>query len=416
MFTLYLQIRFHLADSIVCCGRSGTSGPPPSLQHDHFLRNSEWAHILRQCCLHQWIDESPELLHPSDTLSLHSLDFGVETCFYLGMDTYQKTWLQFAFPLYIFILVAAILVASYYSSTAMKVFGRNNIAILATLFLLSYSKILKTILAALNSTQVLVSSADNVSDQIVLERVWTYDGNTEYLKGKHLALFTVALLLLLFLFLPYTLLLTFGQCIRSMSVRKRWVSRIICSTVFISIMDAYHTPYKRRHRYWTGFMLLMHCVLFLAIASFNTDSGISTNMYITTLVIIRILIVKILATKILHLELWFHLNLLVLSSTLCYLLTHSTSSDSTICQCTSASFSIIFITFFGILGYHSYLQLQKTRYFVHFKHTWRARCQRAACVKEHTLVPADTGAMTPTTTMVELREELLASDTNKSKN
>ena len=40
---------------------------------------------------------------------------------------------------YIILLVIAILVTSYYSSTAVKVFGRNNIAILATLFLLSYS-------------------------------------------------------------------------------------------------------------------------------------------------------------------------------------------------------------------------------------------------------------------------------------
>ena len=27
-----------------------------------------------------------------------NLDLGVETCFYLGMDVYQKTWLQFSFP------------------------------------------------------------------------------------------------------------------------------------------------------------------------------------------------------------------------------------------------------------------------------------------------------------------------------
>ena len=172
-------------------------------------------------------------------------------------------------------------------------------------------------------------------------------------------------------------------------------------------------------------MLLMRCVLFLAIASFNRDSGISTNMYITTLVIITILIVKILATKIYNhlqldlLELWFHLNLLVLSSTLCYLFTNSTSSDSAICKCTSASFSIILITFFGILSYHVYLQLQKTRYFAHIKqilsNKWRARCQSAARNQEHALVPPDTGSKTPTTTMVDLREELLASDTNKSK-
>lgn len=28
-----------------------------------------------------------------------NLDLGIETCFYPGMDSYQKTWLQFAFPI-----------------------------------------------------------------------------------------------------------------------------------------------------------------------------------------------------------------------------------------------------------------------------------------------------------------------------
>ena len=30
-----------------------------------------------------------------------NLDFGIETCFYDGMDAYSKIWLQFAFPVYI---------------------------------------------------------------------------------------------------------------------------------------------------------------------------------------------------------------------------------------------------------------------------------------------------------------------------
>ena len=131
------------------------------------------------------------------------------------MDAYQKMWLQFAFPLYIILLVTVILVSSYYSSTAVKVFGRNNIAILATLFLLSYSKALKTIISALSATQVLTSDADNVSAPVLPYTVWSYDGNVEYLKGKHVVLFTVALVFLLVLFLPYTLLLTFGQCLHS---------------------------------------------------------------------------------------------------------------------------------------------------------------------------------------------------------
>ena len=90
-------------------------------------------------------------IHPilSVFIAWVNLDFGVEMCFYSGMDTYQKTWLQFVFPLYIWLLVGGIILVSHYSFTAVKVFGRNNIALLATLFLLSYTKILRTIITAL---------------------------------------------------------------------------------------------------------------------------------------------------------------------------------------------------------------------------------------------------------------------------
>ena len=167
--------------------------------------------ILQSCSIHPIL---------SVFIAWLNLEFGVETCFYSGMDTYQKTWLQFAFPLYIWLLVGAIIVVSHYSFTAVKVFGRNNIAILATLFLLSYTKILKTIIMALNFTQVFQGSANDTSDLLVPYYVWIYDGNIEYLKGKHVALFAVALVFLVFLFLPYTLLLMFGQCIRSIYTNK----------------------------------------------------------------------------------------------------------------------------------------------------------------------------------------------------
>ena len=83
---------------------------------------------LRSCSLHPLV---------SVYMAWINLDLGIETCFYPGMNTYQKTWLQFVFPVYIWLLVIAIIVASHYSSKAMRVFGRHNIAILATLFILS---------------------------------------------------------------------------------------------------------------------------------------------------------------------------------------------------------------------------------------------------------------------------------------
>ena len=33
-----------------------------------------------------------------------NLDLGIQTCFYSGMDVYAKTWLEFVFPVYIWVI------------------------------------------------------------------------------------------------------------------------------------------------------------------------------------------------------------------------------------------------------------------------------------------------------------------------
>ncbi len=81
-------------------------------------------------------------------LSWLNLDLGIEVCYYSGMDVYQKTWLQFVFPFYIWFLVGVIILFCHYSSRVMKLMGMRNIEVLATLFLLSYAKLLKTIVTA----------------------------------------------------------------------------------------------------------------------------------------------------------------------------------------------------------------------------------------------------------------------------
>ena len=344
-----------------------------------------------------------------------NLDFGVETCFYSGMDTYQKTWLQFAFPLYIWLLVGAIILACRYSFTAVRVFGRNNIALLATLFLLSYTKFLNTIITALSFGEVLQGSANDTSDQLVPYTVWIYDGNIEYLKGKHVPLFTVSLVVLVFLILPYTLVLIFGQCIRSIPTQRRCVLWFLNSRAFVSIMDAYTAPYNNRHRYWTGLILLIRCVLFLAFASNYSSNALLANMYITTLVLVGILATKTCLTKVYKnslvnaLENFFLLNLVILSGTVYYLRGRN-GSDDAICYCTSASVSVSMLIFTGILAYHGYLQLNKTRVFNSTKNTLLAKFRN----RYRTLADKEEGGSLPragspvfTKTVVELRESLL---------
>ena len=309
-------------------------------------------------------------IHPvlSVFIAWVNLDFGVETCFYPGMDTYQKVWLQLAFPLYIWSMVVIVILASHYSSTAVKVFGSNNVAILATLFLLSYTKILTTIITAINFTEVLEGQADNVSIQLVSYKVWTYDGNIKYLNGKHTPMFVVAVLLFAFLFIPYTLSLTFGQCLRSLRTGNRFVLRCLHSTVFISIMDTYHSPYNKKYRYWTGLLLLTRCVLFLAfISASHGRNKLLSNMFITTIILIAVLTLKIFIQKIYintflnFIEVCFFLNLVVLSTTLHYLT--SNSNDDNICKIITSSVSLAMIMFIGIVIYHAYLIITKTNLF-----------------------------------------------------
>jgi len=94
-----------------------------------------------------------------------------------------------------------------------KVFGSNPVAVLATLFLLSYAKLLRTIIAALYFTFL------DYPDEVRVA-VWLYDGNIVYIHGKHTALFLVALLTFMVLFLPYTFLLTVGQCLQAKSNQR----------------------------------------------------------------------------------------------------------------------------------------------------------------------------------------------------
>jgi len=77
-----------------------------------------------------------------------NIDLGIEICFYNGLDGYVKTWLQFAFPTFVWVIVLAIIILSRYSITIAKLSGNSSVPVLATLFILSYAKLQHTIITA----------------------------------------------------------------------------------------------------------------------------------------------------------------------------------------------------------------------------------------------------------------------------
>ena len=116
-----------------------------------------------------------------------NLDFGFDTCFIEGMDSW-KFWVDFCFPAYLIFLVIVVKIVSEWSP---GLIGRKNpVATLATLILLSYAKLLRLIIATF-SFAILQYPDDS------RELVWLLDGTIGYLSGKHFALFIAALHILL---------------------------------------------------------------------------------------------------------------------------------------------------------------------------------------------------------------------------
>ena len=209
--------------------------------------------------------ESTDVL--SIVLAWLNLDFGVETCFYEGMDAYSKTWLQFVFPVYIWVIVGLIILASHFSHKFTKLLGNNPVSVLATLILLSYTKILRNLIAALYITYLEYPTYNR--------GVWLYDANIDYLSIKHIPLFVLAILVFLFLFVPYTILLLFGQWLQAIS--HLWLFAWVNSARLKFFMDSYHAPYKARHRYWPGLLLVVRFILLLAFA-LNPQQDPSINL------------------------------------------------------------------------------------------------------------------------------------------
>lgn len=241
-----------------------------------------------------------------------NLDLGVESCFYNGLDAFTKTWLQFLFPIYIWLLVIAIIVSSHYSTRVSKISGNNAVQVLATLFLLSYTKLLRVIITVFSSTVI-------VYPDKFTKWVWLYDGNVEFLRGKHLALFILTLLIFILLSVPYTLLLVTIQWLLRVSHYRVlfWVQKLM------PLFDAYTGPYKTHHRYWTGLLLVVRLVVLIAF-SLNRANNPAINLFIISIISFA-LILFLYATRWVYksiinncLEITFVLNLGILSTSILF--------------------------------------------------------------------------------------------------
>ena len=235
-----------------------------------FYANIVWAN--KSTLLTSTYSESTVTYVMQVSLAWLNLEFGIETCFIKDMDAIGKTWFHFGQDfLYIIGVTSLIIISSKYSTFFTKMFGNNVVPVLATIVFLSYTKLLQTILDTLSFATF------NLQNETY--HVWLLDGNVAFLGWPHSILSVVAIISFVLLWLPYTIILLFGQCLRKKSnfMLLRWMNRLK------PYFDAYYGPFEDRYHYWFGVLLVARSALLVV----NTvTSAISPQANLLAIVII----------------------------------------------------------------------------------------------------------------------------------
>ena len=286
-------------------------------------------------------------------ISWCNLDMGLEYCFIDKLDGYVKTWLQFVFPLYVWFLVIVIILGCRYSGRLSRLCGRNAVPVLATLILMSYTKLSRT---ATNALMINTLQCGEYKWS-----VWNVDGNIAYLGGKHAVLFTVSLLFLItglvhtgLVFSSQWLQRYSGKCCKS---TRDPVVRLK------PLIDAYTGPFQDKYRFWTGLCLIVRLML-TVVFSFTTTLQSKLNNYIILLTVGAMIVFIAVSGRVYKdkhltvLEIFSYVNIICLC-VMTVLFTESYSHVVSINVIVSVSVSIEILLFVIIVTVHCSLAFKK---------------------------------------------------------
>ena len=305
-------------------------------------------------------------------ISWLNLELGFDICFFEGMDTYWKIWLHIVFPVYLIFLVILIIIFSESSTKFAQLIGKKNpVATLDTLILLSYAKLLRMIISVLSfatpeyltSTIIIGTSKERNADL-----VWLSDASVKYLGNKHVPLFIVALLILIFGII-YTVILFSWQWL--LRYQNASVLKLIRFQKFQLIVEPYHAPYTFRHRYWTGLLFLIRVILYIT-SAVNVSKDPGVNLLAIGIVMVGTVFLAARYYPIYRhwpveaIEITCYLNILLFCLSKLYVL-EADRDQNAIAYLSGSTTLCLFV---GVIAYHIYtefLQNQLKRLFLKLK-------------------------------------------------
>lgn len=303
-------------------------------------------------------------------ISWLNLDLGIETCFFNGMSAVSKTWLQFVFPFYLWFLVALIIYLCRVSSHVSRLIGSHAVPVLATMLLLSYMKLVRTIVAVFYLTSLTYSSCGNQQSATV----WFVDAIVKYISWQHLLLLVSAIFIFIFLLIPYIVFLLTAPLI------ERYLSRYKAFRKWFKLkplFDAYNGPYKDSYRFWTAILLLARLVLLLTV-SFSTENTTPLTVLMSTVAILYTLSLTFggvyRMSYLNFLEGWFYLHILVIA------IVAATNGNQRITEIIlMVSLILVYLTVIGVFIWHVVLKVKGSQWWKRKKATKMKRTVTPSC-------------------------------------
>ena len=278
-------------------------------------------------------------------ISLLNLELGFPLCFYDGMSETAKLGFQYIFPAYLLLISVIMIVLIRNVKFVRKLTYTCGIQVLATLFYLSFGKILRTVIDTLSFATLYSDTFDPVT-------IWLFDGNIHYFEGIHLFLFIVAVVITIVFLIPYPFYLLFVSIIQRFHNSQR----------LKPFLDAYLAPYKDGFRFWFGMrivILLMVCVVFAVKGT--DDPGL--NLLIQQIFIIIFLLLltycrPFKSTTLGLLHMFFLLNFIILALITVHIVDIQDLEGKQE-QLVTVMVGTVFVVFCGIMAYHTFLALRK---------------------------------------------------------
>ena len=263
-------------------------------------------------------------------ISFTNLDLGIETCFYHGMDSYAKMWLQLFFPFYLIIIASSIIIASRYSSRILRLTFSRSLPVLATLFLLSYTGVLRTVSTVLFSYSTITHLPSGHH-----QMMWSIDASVA-LFGIKFTFLLIACLVLFLLLIPFNIILLF----------TRYLSKFRMINRFKPLLDAFQGSYKDKYYYWVAVNIILRSIFF---ALYGLKSKL--RLLIATMILVIFSTchgyIKPNKSKVVN----FHELLLLINLTITYAVSYY-SSNNVFSLVTNIMISLAFIQFSIIVLYH----------------------------------------------------------------